>query len=63
MEAAHDETQTSWALQPIAGEGLREDEPTRLALEWDGPRWAEIEPRSGYVVAVGEVGKERAGHG
>lgn len=27
--------------------------PTRLAVIWDGERWAEIDPESGYCVAVG----------
>lgn len=28
--------------------------PTRLAVEWDGECWAEIDPASGVCVAVGE---------
>jgi hypothetical protein len=43
------------ALAPTRGEPLRAGEPTRLALEWDGPAFAEIEPSSGSVVAVGNV--------
>jgi hypothetical protein len=30
--------------------------PTRLALEWENLTFAEIDPATGQVVAVGEVG-------
>ena len=43
------------ALAPTRGEPLWAGEPTRLALEWDGPAFAEIEPSSGSVVSVGNV--------
>lgn len=29
--------------------------PTRLALVWDGRRYAEVDPSSGYTLTVGGV--------
>jgi len=30
-------------------------DPARVALEWDGMRWAEMHPRTGELLAIGEV--------
>lgn len=29
---------------------------TRLAVEWDGRRWSETDPASGYTLSVGSEG-------
>lgn len=43
------------ALAPTRGDPLWAGEPTRLALEWDGFAFAEIDPKSGEVVEFGSA--------
>lgn len=45
------EREAPFALGTGDGEPL--PRPTRLALEWDGPRWAETDPATGYTLFVG----------
>lgn len=47
------------ALAPAPPDREPVPRPARLALWWDGRRWAEIDPATGDVVAVGCVDEER----
>lgn len=42
-----------FALGDLDAEPL--PKPSRAALEWDGARWAEIDPATGTVLAIGDA--------
>lgn len=35
--------------------------PARTAIVWDGPRWAEIDPATGEIIAEGEAERSDGG--